>query len=315
MPKGPIRRSQLIAPFGVGAMTVVRDGTSLICAGLDHWYAREEGDPRESRVEIEEYRVEEWRLARVLQVDHFRLPPDYREKQRWADAPNCGLTVPFLRFPQWHFCQNCKRLEMLPLTDRSRQVRCSDCQARNRTAFMAQVPFVAMCGQGHLQDFPWREWAHRTSTPACQRPMRLIATGAATLAGQKVVCECGMERSLSGITEARTEGNEVKTRLSEELDQAGAPYLCSGLRPWLGGIDHIVCGHAVRGSLRSAANVHFSQVRSAIYLPRGAEEGVAELVSIMEGPPLSTAIKLLKDHGVPVQPASLRGHYGSLLAL
>ncbi len=35
MTKGPLPRSQVISPFGVGAMHVVRDGTSVIAAGLD----------------------------------------------------------------------------------------------------------------------------------------------------------------------------------------------------------------------------------------------------------------------------------------
>ena len=42
MRKRAIRRGQLIAPFGPGAMTVMRDGASLIAAGLDHWYEPEE---------------------------------------------------------------------------------------------------------------------------------------------------------------------------------------------------------------------------------------------------------------------------------
>jgi hypothetical protein len=36
MAKNPIRRSQLIAPFGVGAMVVVQGGIGLLTAGLDH---------------------------------------------------------------------------------------------------------------------------------------------------------------------------------------------------------------------------------------------------------------------------------------
>jgi len=43
MPNGPIRRAQLIATFGVGAMVVVRGGISLVAAGLDHWYESETG--------------------------------------------------------------------------------------------------------------------------------------------------------------------------------------------------------------------------------------------------------------------------------
>jgi hypothetical protein len=74
MPKGPIRRAQLIAPFGTGAMVVVRDGISLIAAGLDHWYEPEGGDIRKDQVSQREFILEEWRLQQLLGVDHFMLP-------------------------------------------------------------------------------------------------------------------------------------------------------------------------------------------------------------------------------------------------
>ena len=38
MSTGNIRRAQLVTPFGVGAMSVLVNGTSVITAGLDHWY-------------------------------------------------------------------------------------------------------------------------------------------------------------------------------------------------------------------------------------------------------------------------------------
>ena len=100
MVEGPVRRSQLIAPFGTGALVVVRNGVSLISGGLDHWYEREN---RYGNIDTEEYKVHEWRLERLLKVDHFRLPADYRRRFGGQDIPNAQLTQPFLRFPQWHF--------------------------------------------------------------------------------------------------------------------------------------------------------------------------------------------------------------------
>jgi hypothetical protein len=35
-PSGPLRRGQLIAPFGVGSMIIVPGGISLIIGGLDY---------------------------------------------------------------------------------------------------------------------------------------------------------------------------------------------------------------------------------------------------------------------------------------
>ena len=100
MPNGPIRRSQLISPFGVGALYVGRDGVSLISAGLDHWFEQGEGSVG---VLEEEFKISEWRLERALQVDHFRMPADHRRPLPYQSEqiPNLSLYQPFLRFPRW----------------------------------------------------------------------------------------------------------------------------------------------------------------------------------------------------------------------
>ena len=66
MPKGPIRRAQLIAPFGVGSMVVVRDGTSLVVAGLDHWFEAEAEQIDPNQIRYQEFVIGEWRLQRLL---------------------------------------------------------------------------------------------------------------------------------------------------------------------------------------------------------------------------------------------------------
>lgn len=290
MPKNPIRRAQLIAPFGVGAMTVIQGGIGLITAGLDHWYRRE-GD--NNNINKDEFRIEEWRLQRLLNVDHFMLPPDYRESlTRGNQLPNTGLTVPFLRFPKWHFCPRCYRLEERPLTQRTRPM-CPECN----NISMFQVPFVAMCEAGHLQDFPWSEWVHRSSAPTCKGTLRLKATGSASLSGQKVKCDaCGMVRDLSSITTANPDGT---TFLSNKLLDNGNVFHCRGYRPWLGDEDGEECSCHIRGSLRSASNIYFAHVKSAIYLPRHNHVVSQELINLLENPPLSTNLRLiyaLTDH-------------------
>lgn len=311
MPRGPLRRAQLVAPFGVGGMVVVRDGTSVVCGGLDGWYRREDGDNHSKPIDIDEYKLEEWRLQNQLNVSHFRLPPDYRDRGSGDKIPNFMLTVPFLRFPQWHFCpsRGCKRLYKFPLSMREKK-KCDDCAGKKKTRYVLQVPFVAICAQGHLQDFPWREWVHRTASPTCDAPLRLFSTGGASLAAQKVVCDCGKERSLASITDATLNGSF----LSNNLDDSGEAYLCRGLRPWLGEIESEPCIQYLRGSLRSASNVYFAQIKSAIYLPRGSSSVPPELVSLFEDPPLSTIISLLLESGVTPRPELLRNKYKELLA-
>ena len=69
MPRGPVRRGQLISPFGPGAMMILPDGVSVICGGLDHWFKHESGDTE--NIDQREYQVDEWRLAARLNAAHF----------------------------------------------------------------------------------------------------------------------------------------------------------------------------------------------------------------------------------------------------
>lgn len=310
MTKGPVRRGQLIAPFGVGALSVVRDGVSVITCGLDHWFEREGGKDDLHPVDVNEFRVEEWRLQRRLGVSYFLLPPDFRVRRRNDDAPNFYLTVPFLRFPKWNFCPACKLLIDLPLTVRARE-KCPECLAeRSKKVTLLQVPFVAMCDRGHIQDFPWREWVHESASTQCTERLSLTATGGASLAAQKVKCECGAQRNLSQITTAYPDGT---TYLSRHLDSAGTQYSCRGMKPWLGENQTEPCSSSPRGSLRSASNLYFADVYSALYLPRRNNSAPAELVDILQEPPLSTLISLLIGANSIVTPEILRGQQSVLL--
>lgn len=316
-PNGPVRRAQLIAPFGVGAMVTVPGGTSLIIAGLDFWYKNRDGsdinDP-------EEFKFEEWRLQDLLGVSHFREPPDYRDTF-WSGSEglNTGITIPAFRFPSWHFCPDCKILREIPMYTKGKggRIKCAECEKKKKTRYMFQVPFVAMCELGHLQDFPWREWVHKKVNPTCDGDLRLYATGSATLAGQKIKCDkCGAERNLEGITTAKTSADgKTTTTLSKTLSPDGE-FLCKGLRPWLGPDCSEPCNAHIKGSLRSASNVYFAQIRSSIYLPRVEDKGLQELVSLLENPPLSTLTNALSnlEAEIGIISDTLRASHPKLLA-
>lgn len=291
--KAPVRRAQLIAPFGVGAMLVSPEGISMITAGLDHWFTREGGSNSTKPVDDNEFRIEEWRLQRHLSVSHFRLPPDYREARTFAgDTKNVDLTIPALRFPQWHFCSNpaCRTLREYPLSQVGRKW-CPDCKASGRRGWMAQVPFIAVCDAGHVQDFPWREWVHESASPTCNAPLRLQSTGGASLSAQEVQCGCNKSRRLTSITQATRDS----TYLTQNLSDDSQDYLCRGRTPWHGTAADNGCVRPLRGSLRAASNVYFAVVRSAIYLPRESQGAPAELIAALESPHISVFLNALSD--------------------
>lgn len=293
-PNGPIRRAQLIVPFGTGAMVNVPGGTSLVISGLDYWF---KNVIENSEIDINEFTIEEWRLQRLLDVNHFRLPPDYRERFQWsAEVKNLRLTIPAFRFPTWHFCPTCKTLVQINTFDRGTRgrIKCVECEEKKLTRYLVQVPFITICENGHLNDFPWREWVHRTTHPTCKGKLKLTSTGSATLGGQIVSCECGANRSLAGITSA----SERSTTLTSTLCEEGE-YLCPGGRPWLGSGSEETCNAPVRGSLRSALNVYFGHIKSSIYLPRSDNSKLNSLILQLEEYPYSTLVHTLIDLQLP----------------
>lgn len=270
----PIRRAQLVSPFGVGAMTTGPDGISVMTAGLDAWFRHEGGQTDSSGIDMAEFRVDEWRLQRYLRVKELRLPPDFRTRRAFVGAPttNTALTVPMVRFPQMHFCRNgkCLSLHRLPLNTRGR-VKCSHCD----NGWLVQVPYIAICAAGHAQDFPFREWVHQSPTVSCTQTMKMRSTGGASLAAQVIECECGASRTLASITE----GSADRSFLSSNLSR-GEHYGCPGHTPWHGTEQANGCGLPIKGSLRSASNVYYAVTRSSIYLPQSEDPAIESILEM-----------------------------------
>nr|WP_211271466.1 DUF1998 domain-containing protein [Streptomyces alboflavus] len=307
MIEGVVRRSQFVAPFGPGAMQVLSDGTSVITAGLDHWFSE-----TDATLDIESFRVHEWRLEKDLGVSRLLLPPDFRRRSPYGgNDTNINLTIPVLRFPTWSFCPRCRQLSKQPLhlLGKPRCSGCGESLGTKRSPFLAQVPFVCMCEKGHVQDFPWSEWVHYSIHPTCTRPqLKLTTSGGGTLASQKLKCEgCGSERFLSGITSTRRDQQreQESTVLTLELEK-GAEYTCRGGTPWLGieEAEH-PCPAALRATLRGASNIYYALVRSSIFVP-SAETGNVDpdLMALLTDPqgPIRSALETLLLLGMEEMP-------------
>src|SRR5262249_48939531 len=154
-PHRPVRRSALVSPWGVGATVDFPRDESLMACGLDAWPFAVEECPAE-------FRITEERLQNRLGVDHFRLPPDFR-------APGTGVDyalqkIPFVRFPQWHYCPRCGGMQRLGLFGQAQRctgpsytdgLSCSKLPEKRRPRLLP-VRFVTVCEErGHMQDFPF----------------------------------------------------------------------------------------------------------------------------------------------------------------
>jgi len=265
----PVRRSQAISPFGIGALIDFPGPVSLVHAGLDAWPF----DP--AKPEHREFKVEdEPRLARRLGVDFFVQPPDFRMPNGAGstETVNVGLKLPFLRFPLWHSCPRCGRMFETRYQDRSAP-QCSgpvgsggEKGKAHKARRTVQVRFVTVCRDGHMRDFPWIEWLglepEEWNRTRSDRWLRLLSTGSASIAGVIVVAE---RQQADGVV-------EVKRRSLTGAFGGDLGVKCDSQVPALGigdggddpGED---CSQKLQAVLRGASNLYFSDVRSSIYIP------------------------------------------------
>jgi len=269
-----VRQSQLISPWGVGQMINFPEGESLMVAGLDAW----EDTYEEAHDGKEEYIIEEDRLKKRLNVDHFRLPPDYRRHGKGVQNPD--LSIPFIRFPQWHYCYRCGAMEFLPLYedklprckgprfDKGRS--CYDWPEYRRQLLMP-IRFIVICGKGHIEDFPFMEWVHNGNEFTNECRLRYnIRHASSALGAIRITCSCGKERPMSGSFDP-----DALIRIGKR---------CSGQRPWLGEDKEEAkgCSEDLHTVQRGAANVYFPAVRSSIYLPNLEEIADKRINEIIE---------------------------------
>lgn len=307
-----LRRNQLIAPFGVGAIHVLKGSRAVVTAGLDFWYQGATAQQLQC--------VKRWepRLQERLGVSHFRLPPGPETELK--DQPR--LEIPLFRFPTWYVCPRCHRMEQRYL-EQDGEVRCANAECKDEP--MRQVRFAAVCDHGHLQDFPWKEWIRREENPECAKedcPIYYRAGGSGSLDDITVSCEkCGKKRTLAGIMSATppdsdasdTKGRRGSTTLSSVLladeSESDAPgpcpeFLCQGGRVWLGeqrAEPGHSCTRPLRAVLINATNVHYAQVESALWIPSLDDDSrIDKLKTLLDRPDIRNHIRMLKTFSFPV---------------
>ncbi len=283
----PVRRTQAISPFGVGAMVDFPGPVSLIHCGLDAWpFDENNPDHYEFRIQDEE------RLAGRLGVDYFVLPPDFRfaRKGQSSDDKNLNLKLPFLRFPRWHVCPRCGLMHEAELHDRVSPI-CkgpigsgADKGKNHPPRKTIQVRFISACSKGHLQDFPWWEWVFGRNDPVrAGRRLRMVSSGSASLAGVRIVCE---DISSSGVINSKTLSGAFDKVSDNQSALSTIGVLCQGHNPALSipSIDVPApgCGEALQPLLRGGSNVYFPRVVSSIYLPTIDTSASEEVLSILD---------------------------------
>lgn len=241
---GSVRPSQLITTFGPGSIIQV-ENDSVIVLGIDYWFNKENEEKNFQRLSHPF-------LESKLGVDHFKTP-------RSVGRNN---VIPCRSFPTWGVCRFCKRMQKHSKIPREKLFRCDFC--KNKPVLLP-ARFITICDNGHLDEFPWIEWAHSKPETGigeiCDNPkLKFLAGGdGQSLADYRVKCDtCKSQRNC---------GDAVSQNGLEKIIPA-----CNGSSPWLGiskpcrDKESGLTAH-VRGIQVRAASIHYPVITSAIYIP------------------------------------------------
>lgn len=291
-----VRASQAVLQYGVGAMVDFPEQT-LMTAAPETWDG--------SVVEIHDERLE-----KVLHVDYFGMPGS-KDEGRYQDG------VSYARFPEWYFCPRCRRFQ--PLSEWVKEykystknarfvendpymvkhVRCSKCYQD-----LVVARLVVVCGQGHIDDFPWVKWVHAKNMigpkSICDNPklkFKTSASSSAGLEGLTISCEtCGCKATLK---DAFTK-DELK-RLDEKTGYKYG-FQCTGRHPWKNVKEP--CGEYPHVLQRGGSSVYFPISVSSLVIPPYSSKLTSMVQSSSNFSDLKKAItesiKTITGLGMPV---------------
>jgi len=266
--KFDIRRSQLIVPFGVGSILNMLPNESLMLCGLDEW--------NENAGEI----IYDERLQKYLKVKYFKMPVS---KEKYPKG------LPFIRFPKWYYCPNCRSLKSLSEWKKNwfeiyhqdfDHPRCYKSSCREK--LLNPSRFIIACKKGHIDDFPWIEWVHGKNI--CSNPDLEIksAIGIAGLGGIKIICRtCGLERTMAGSF-----NKDIFKKIG---------FKCTGRKPWQGEDKKDKCREYPVTLQRGASNVYFPKVVSSICIPPYSDDICTKIQNTKEWEYLSTQTGGIND--------------------
>lgn len=237
---GEVRPGQLITTYGPGAiMDSVND--SLVILDLNYWDNAYE-------------KIFDRRLAQFLGKDFFKKIPT-RGKQ----------DLPSIPFPNYHVCSNNKCRKLFDIRETflmgeylKKGPLCPECDWK---AYPAR--FVVSCAEkNHLDDFPWRWWAHGKLETSCRGKLTLTSSGnTSSLASLGVGCECGAWEAMRGATQ----------------ESSFSGLRCTGNHPHRLN-KKSMCNSSVIPLQRGASNVYFPALRSAISIPEKGDKGFQSII-------------------------------------
>lgn len=266
-----IRSSQLLTPFGIGALTDINN-QSVMISDSRSWifYKDTKFHDRDTKWDTEFHDI---RLQRALKADGFIEPPTGQQGK-----------VRTKLFPTWYFCPSAKTRDLATLSEWKKRMKKRGISLRdfertlhflkNGDKELVPVRIICVCEAGHVQDFPWYEWAHSGQhmdpSKSKKHELSLKNVGSSgTIADMRVECSCGCQRSLKGIF-----GSHASSKL-EAINVS-----CKGLYGWKDEDKGEPCEKELKPILRNANNFYFPNLISSVNIPFKENAEISDIQNI-----------------------------------
>lgn len=250
-----IRPSQVTRTFGPGSI-YDNQRDSMIIMGLDYWH------PEKFKSIRDEILLQEIKRNGFDSVERLISTSSFKD-------PGKPGKVPVRSFPAWGFCPKCDKLVPERNNKTGRGMNCDSDECSNKekndgVEFPKTYPvrFVAACKDGHLDEFPWYRWVHRTENErnVCSSDdAKLYLIGSSkSLSLDSNTVECRREQCIA-----------KPKKMSKALSKDGLSFItfgCTRRRPWLDRSSSD-CEENMKGIFKGATNIYFPLVRSAVTIP------------------------------------------------
>lgn len=267
---GQVRPSQLLYTYGPGSL-VDLPHMSVLVAGINYWGSNPMASP-----EVVEPRLLAAVRARkgMSSVKALRLPPHLVETRNpFDDWTRTG--VPVSVFPSWLRCPACDRiaphdcglfeLKTSPVRpERARFVHANCNKVRGKPPPAVPVRFLCACRGGHLDEFPWIEFAHKGQD--CEGSALELFERNQSSRADDVIVKCTRCNQSRPLVDAFGESAE------KSLPS------CSGRYPHIRTSDNETCKERNRALLLGASNTWFSESIRVLAVPTTGSS-LAQLVN------------------------------------
>lgn len=265
---GQIRPSQVLWAYGPGAI-VDLPNFSVMTMGIDYW------DDKRMREIVEPRLLREVRKTLPC-VKALKAPPVPKEEYRSTFNPEAFIGVPVRPFPRWFRCSKCELLAPYESDEQIFKVKGGGafaeqtrfvhvaCPKSNKEPEALPVRFIVACENGHVDDFPWREFVHNgkeCTAPDSGRLSFITSRSGARIEDIVIACSCGAKRVLR-----------------EAFLTNFAEFKCRGRHVHLKSFDEKECDKKPRVLLVGASNAWFHVTLDVLAIPtrKTAEESIVE---------------------------------------